>query len=759
MISGLADSLWLARLPFPRSGELRECELAQAGELNLFGWLPSLRLERMWEQGAPPGVLVGAFASYEGAAQVGSEGRTVAIVEVTQGTLPLLGVPALAGRLLERSDFMPQSSLPVVLSLPLARDGFGSAQNAIGREVRVMGLPGRVIGVMPAGFHVPLSLENGEQRPEAWLPISALHASERMASDMNVDVLLRVPGGMPDSYVMSILDQITSRVPGSKDFHVLVSDVRRVAARDLRAPLTGALYAEAVLYLLGILSCVIFLAVRARRAELQTKMRLALGAPPWTLRLGPMAEGAVLGFSAGVLGAWGAWMLMRGAAHLLAPMVVPGTEFRSLPAAVIALAAGLFGAIAAGGVVAAFEVARVGRRLCPLAASAATPRLPWFRWTLAVELGAAVWLAAGFLLFARTYTRMAAAQSGYSSGSVLAAVLVLPPGTCERSTCEYLLASGLYRRISAIPQFSRVAVTGGVPAVGGSGREVWVPGQTHRVGVSFWPYLGDFFGALGMRAVRGSLPDPGEAGVVLDQAAAKKFFGRADPVGRVLVWGSKPGQSGTIVAEVPDLPEVYGVDMGQIRLIAPAHVYVPLALAPTRSLRVVAAFRGDPGTALKLVDRAVSEQDGTVAFETRTMVQWAGARLARARLLAALLAALGAAALVVCLLGVFAVAAYTSSAREPEIAIRVALGARPRAVAQIVLRPVLVAAALGVSAGLVIVFASLRLIAGLVLSTAFATLSDATLAAAAVCAAALTAAALPCWRATRTDPSTVLRGE
>ena len=288
---------------------------------------------------------------------------------------------------------------------------------------------------------------------------------------------------------------------------------------------------------------------------------------------------------------------------------------------------------------------------------------------------------------------------------------------------------------------------------------VWVPGQTHRVGVSFWPYLGDFFGALGMRAVRGSLPDPGEAGVVLDQAAAKKFFGRADPVGRVLVWGSKPGQSGTIVAEVPDLPEVYGVDMGQIRLIAPAHVYVPLALAPTRSLRVVAAFRGDPGTALKLVDRAVSEQDGTVAFETRTMVQWAGARLARARLLAALLAALGAAALVVCLLGVFAVAAYTSSAREPEIAIRVALGARPRAVAQIVLRPVLVAAALGVSAGLVIVFASLRLIAGLVLSTAFATLSDATLAAAAVCAAALTAAALPCWRATRTDPSTVLRGE
>lgn len=153
LVAGLADALWVAPLPFPRPAELKECELVQVGAQGLFGWAPSLSLEQAWERAAPRGVKVGALTSTQGTIEAGSANGTIPIVRVTQGTLRLLGTRPSAGDLLGPPRLARSPVISVVLSLPLARDGFGNAGRAIGREVKLMGLPARVVGVMPAGFH------------------------------------------------------------------------------------------------------------------------------------------------------------------------------------------------------------------------------------------------------------------------------------------------------------------------------------------------------------------------------------------------------------------------------------------------------------------------------------------------------------------------------------------------------------------------------------------------------------------------------
>lgn len=73
LVAGLADALWIAPLPFPRPAELKECELARVGAQSLFGWAPSLSLEKAWERASPPGVKVGAFTSTQGTIEAGSD--------------------------------------------------------------------------------------------------------------------------------------------------------------------------------------------------------------------------------------------------------------------------------------------------------------------------------------------------------------------------------------------------------------------------------------------------------------------------------------------------------------------------------------------------------------------------------------------------------------------------------------------------------------------------------------------------------------
>lgn len=714
LAAGLANALWIAPLPFPRAGELKVCELGSGP--GLFGSTANLKLATEWQNASPPGVLVGGFQSSPGVISGQVVTSSAPVVEVTKDLLALLGVQPAVGRLFGPGDYRGSLVVPAILSGGLAQELFGGSGQSLGRRITISGKTSYVVGVMPNDFHVPLSLNNGESRPEVWVPLMADNSGKNGAAETPVEVLLRIRAGIPTAFVASLFDKSEHGATQSSVNHAVISDVRDIQSRDLRSPLNVMICAAAVMMLMGFAGVFVFLAVRGREAAAQTEIKLSLGAPPLWASAGQAVEGTILGLSAGVVGAGCAWYLFAVATKMLAPLVAPGTDFAPLPAVIVAFVAALLAGIVAGACATAARTSS-RRQLRPAFEFASHSRERWTRWPIAAEIAVAVCVGACLLIFARTYNRLTFAQGSYASSSVLASTVSFPQGQLADPAAQVRFASGLYQNLSSRPEFQAVSVAGGAPVLGGGSTEVRLPGHSASTPVYFWSYLGGYFRAMGLHILRGSLPQNGGREIVIDEAAAAKLFGSDPPVGKTIVWGSRPGDFGTVAAIVSNLPEVYGVQMGQIRLVSPPHVYVSFAVAPTRSLRVVAAIHGQPEAAARLIAKSVASENGLAVVETKTMAEWAGARLARERLLTWLLAIYSGIAFGACALSVFAIGVYCVSTRQREFAIRLALGAERGSIARLVLRSSLIGTTIGTVIGAALAWDTSRVIAGLLLGT------------------------------------------
>jgi predicted lysophospholipase L1 biosynthesis ABC-type transport system permease subunit len=221
-----------------------------------------------------------------------------------------------------------------------------------------------------------------------------------------------------------------------------------------------------------------------------------------------------------------------------------------------------------------------------------------------------------------------------------------------------------------------------------------------------------------------------------------------------VIAGALSADEATIVGVVADVP-----DQG---LHAPSsgHLYLPMLQRPLRRATAVLRTDGDPQALAAAARAAVRAADPRVpVFDVRTLDDRLAAELAGPRLAVLILAGFGALALILATLGVYGVLAHATSLRRGEIGTRIALGARPAAVAREVLLEGLGLWALGALLG----GAGAAWAAGsLVRVLPTAPPADVlTLAAAGVALglASLAAAWVPAWRAARLDPAEALRRE
>ncbi|MGH9781110.1 MAG: ABC transporter permease, partial [Candidatus Acidiferrales bacterium] len=113
----------------------------------------------------------------------------VRALNVTDGTLPILGVSPVLGRLFTRQDDTPRAPKTVVLSYGYWQSKFGGASSAIGRTVLVDGTPRQMIGVLPQKFHFL-----DEQDPALFLPLQ-LDRNKTMLGQFNEEGLARLKPG------------------------------------------------------------------------------------------------------------------------------------------------------------------------------------------------------------------------------------------------------------------------------------------------------------------------------------------------------------------------------------------------------------------------------------------------------------------------------------------------------------------------------------------------------------------------------------
>ena len=391
------------------------------------------------------------------------------------------------------------------------------------------------------------------------------------------------------------------------------------------------------------------------------------------------------------------------------------------------------------------------------------------RRTLVVaEIAVALVLLAGAGLLLKSFLRLRAVDPGFDATRVITLNLDLPNATYPDATRLHVFHQGLLDRLRTVPDVAAVGLVNwrplGTMHMSGDFR-VDGQGRAPDFIVDKPSVSGGYFAAMGIRLLHGREFDAhddaaGNPVAIVSRTVARYLDPGEDVIGRRVSLQSEPLPTDwlTIVGVVDDVrqwgptqparPAIYTPYQQVRRPMFLSHMSYALRTT-TDPERAVPALR----TALRAVDR------NQAATSIALMDDVLFSATAEPRFHSRLLGLFALLALVLAVVGIYGVLAYSVAQRTHEIGVRMALGARPRSVIWMVLRGTLWLGAAGVVLGTAGAAAATRLLSPFLFETTPTDVSTFAAVAATMFAAALAAGAIPARRATRIDPLTALRHE
>jgi predicted permease len=703
---------------------------------------------------------------------------------VSSSFFDVLGVPPLIGDTFHGGH---ADERDVVLSYGLWTRRFGSDRTLVGREITINGTARRVVAVMPASFQwpaiTPRSMSNAPP-PELWLPGNRQDVPRTPKDDPNEELASR-RGGSYLRAVARVKDGV-SRTQAEHEAQAIASGMatrhpieeggRSAVLQPIREQLFGSVE-QPRFVLLGAVGFVLAIAcanaaslllgrAAARRKEIA--VRLALGASRARIVRQLLTESVVLAFGGGGCGlviAWWAktWLVAA------APAGILRVQDTSLDARVLSFTAVI--AVATGilfGIVPALQ-ASSGSLNEDLAEgstrTSATRRTGRSRDLLvAAEVCVALVLLIGAGLLLRSLAALSRVDTGITTRGVVTFDLALSGRTSERPEARIAFYTEALRSLAALPGVHVVAGAVTLPVGGDNfgtgvlieGRPLPLPGQEFRAGYRI--VTPRYFDAMGIPILAGrDFRDSDTRGsapvVIVNETFARQQWPGRDAIGRRVRFGRNESDRWMTIVGV----------VGDVRHLGPAippqpEMYEPVSRNPFNSLTFVLRTSSDPSVLASPIRNAIAKLDPTQPI-TRpiAMDEHLARSLARPRFMATLVSVFGAVALMLSVVGIYGVMAYSVAQRAREIAIRSALGAQRRDVMRLVLSKALWLSLSGAAAGLAAASWLTR-----VLSTQLFGISatdPATYLAVALLltAVALIAGAVPAIRALRMDGAATLR--
>jgi predicted permease len=684
----------------------------------------------------------------------------------------VLGVRPALGRTFRPGDDAPGAAPVIVVSHAFWRAHLGGDPRAVGRTVQMTGRAHTVVGVLP-----PLpSFPRGD---EVFMPVPSCpyRSHPATAADRGarmVTLLGRLRPGVSQAAAERDLAAIGATIarehpeayPPGLRLGLTLQRVRDELTGDARRPVLLVMATAACVLLVACANVANLLAVRLVARKRELAVRAALGAGRRQLARTVVAESMVLataGAALGVAVAAAGLGVLRASVARLTPLAseirLDGTVL-SFAAALALIAGAAVGLIAFAGTHATTASVFAAR-----GAAAAGPGRRRAQGALVVGQVAAtavLLVAAGLML--RTLGALSRVDPGFDAPQVLTMRLT-PDGprygtdAGRRQFYEQLVA-----RVAAEPGVVAAAAAGTFPLneEGSALVDFTIDGRTAagdaRPLAELRLVTPGYLRALGIPLVRGraftEADRDGAAPVVLvNQSAARRYWGGADPVGSQIAWGDSARRL-TVVGVVGDVRQ-NGLDRG-----AEEEVYRPVAQAAFTSGMLVVRTAGDPRGVEARARAAVAALDPTVPVDrVRTLADVRDASVAPRRLTATLLGLCAALALAVAAGGVGGALAFAVGQRAAEFAVRLALGATPAQVRRGVLRQAVALAGAGLAAGLALAGAGGRLMSGLLFAVTpydGPTYAAVTLV---LLGVALLASYLPARRAARVAPAAALRRE
>ena len=680
-----------------------------------------------------------------------------------------LGVRPLHGRAFALGEDEPGRNGVVVLSYGLWQRRFGGDLGILGRAITVDGTTRTVIGVLPPGVTYPAP-------GDIWAPLTADSAIWRNRLGHWLLVTGRLAPGVSVARAQAELATISGRLRAdypatNTGWGVNVRPLERDVARQVEPLLLILLAGVAFVLLIACVNVANLLLARGTGRRRELAMRATLGAGRIRLMRQLLTESVALALTGGAAGillaVWGVGLL-RGLVpveqqRFLAGfdrigMNAPALLFTLATALVTALIFGLLPALrgAAADLHAALQE---GER-----SGGAPTRHRLRRVLVTAEVALALVLLVGAGLMFRSVRHLLDTPPGFDPDSVALSGVALPPryATPERMVAFY---QDLVGRLAALPGVSRGAAgaasvvplcqcnqTGTFQIVGAP---PFPPGEGPDVGVRV--VTGGYFSALGASMVAGrGLSDRDDARaprvVVINQTLARRFFPDG-AVGRHIYMGGPDTSGIDIVGIVSDVRHD-----GPARLPG-AELYLPLAQAPVQEMTLAVRAR-NPAALLPAIRAAVQAIDPDLPVaDQRTMREAFNLVLGPHRLSQRLLAVLGAIALLLAAVGIYAVVAQLIMERTREIGIRVALGGSRAAVLALLLWQGVTPAAWGLVAGTAGAVALTQTLRSQLFGVHAGDPLTIVVVAALLFAVATLATYAPVRRATRVDPMVALRYE
>jgi putative ABC transport system permease protein len=323
------------------------------------------------------------------------------------------------------------------------------------------------------------------------------------------------------------------------------------------------------------------------------------------------------------------------------------------------------------------------------------------------EIAMVIILMAGGALLFRTLLNLEHADRGYRADRVLSFHLSLPSSRYASPDAINLFQQKTLDQLNVLPGVRAAAIAYDLPLEGWSfGAAFGVPG-TDSAGPANRPFAHiqgvstRYFETLGIPVMRGRAfteADTAKSNPVcmINDGLAKKYFASTDPIGQKLLTDNAQAQSCTIIGVI-----------GQVKIEGPAEasryeMYIPFVQDSNPGVAFALRTDMDPNALIPSVREAVQKLDRDLPItKLRTIEDIASDSVARPRFRAALIGAFAALALILALIGIYGVLAYSVGQRIREFGIRMALGAHHADILRLVIGDGLRIALLGVVVGLI----------------------------------------------------------
>jgi putative ABC transport system permease protein len=343
-----------------------------------------------------------------------------------------------------------------------------------------------------------------------------------------------------------------------------------------------------------------------------------------------------------------------------------------------------------------------------------------------VALALVLLIGAGLLL--QSFAALQRVATGFDQANLLVVDLPLSPVTYQENLARTTIVERILERASSLPGARRAGITTGLPMTGG--------GAVIHFNIAGQPPKGpDEYKLAGYRAVtpgyfetlqiplrRGRmLTDADREGApavaVINESMARQYFRNADPIGQRFAVGTEPDSESVwfeIVGVVGDAKQSFEAGAKSEYYLPYAQYPHPVLAGMYRNISLVVRAEGDPLSLAQSLRSGLREIDADQPLvKLRTMEQAIGDSIAQPRLRTVLLTLFAGVAVVLAVVGVYGVMAYTVLQRTQEIGVRVALGASQTDVVRMVVRQGLQLTVLGVVIGLLVAALATRALEGM----------------------------------------------